>query len=255
LDIAAFNSEVLKTQPINQRIVAEYNIIGLRSKGRRLYCAMADPTDYQAIQAVEFQTGMTVEPIVVEYEKLVRVVRWLGRINEGALLELSALLAEETLAEAAPPIGEVLSESQDAPVVRYIRKVLLDAIDMGASDIHFEPYESMFRIRYRLDGKLHEMVHPSLELKDRLISRVKIIANMDIGEKRLPQDGRFRMTLAKGQSLDFRVSSLPTIYGEKIVIRILDSSQVPFDINEIGFEEEEKELLLQIIASHMAWSW
>lgn len=246
-DIASLDSELFKQQSISQRIIEEYNLVGLCTRARKLYCAMADPTDLQAIQAVQFQTGMTVEPIVVEYDKLVRVVRWLGRVSEGALLELGALLAEEAVT-AAPPIGEVLSESGDAPVVRYIRKIILDAIDMGASDIHFEPYEYSFRIRYRLDGKLHEMVQPPLELKDRLISRVKIIANMDIGEKRLPQDGRFRMTVAKGQALDFRASSLPTIHGEKIVLRILDPSQVPFNIDEIGFEPDEKALLLETIA-------
>jgi type IV pilus assembly protein PilB len=215
-----------------------------------LFVGMSDPTNRALLDEAKFQTGLQVEPIVVEDNKLATVLHKLAQIADSALRELAGENAgAELLAGASPPdeTQDATPEVDDAPIVRYLQKVLLDAINSGASDIHFEPYEKFYRIRYRLDGELYEIAQPPLAIKERLASRIKVISRLDISEKRVPQDGRMKLVLSKSRAVDFRVSTLPTLFGEKIVMRILDSSNATLGIDALGYDPDQREALLWAI--------
>jgi type IV pilus assembly protein PilB len=210
---------------------------------------MSDPSNEQVLQEVKFATGMTTEPIVVEDDKLSVIVRKLTDTSAKTLevatedVDLSGI--EVTDSEAQPELA--MEEVDDAPVVKYVTKILLDAINGGASDIHFEPYEKFYRIRYRLDGVLMEVAQPPLAIKDKVASRIKVISKLDISEKRVPQDGRMKLVLSKNRAIDFRVSTLPTLYGEKLVLRILDAAGVKLGIEALGYEPDQQRLLQDAI--------
>ena len=211
-----------------RRTAAARRVLPLHRRGNRLFVATSDPANLQALEEVRFKTNLIVESVVVEDDKLGQAIHKLVEASGTTLQELASMdELEVDLVEGGDrrrPADEENSEVDDAPVVRYIQKILLDAISAGVSDIHFEPFDKFYRIRYRLDGELMEIAQPPLVIKDKVASRIKIISKLDISEKRVPQDGRMKLVLSKNKAIDFRVSTLPTLFGEKVVVRILDSA-------------------------------
>jgi type IV pilus assembly protein PilB len=250
LDLAAFDDAHIQKNAIDRKLIAAHRVIPLYKRGNRLSIAIADPTNLRALDEIRFQTGMAVDPVVVEEGKLAPLVTKLSESAEDTLKSLASedLNLEFTDEESAEKLDEASAvEVDDAPVVKFIQKMLLDAINDGASDIHFEPYEKNYRVRFRTDGILREIASPPLVIKEKIASRIKVISRLNIAEKRVPQDGRMRLVLSKSRSIDFRVSTLPTMYGEKIVLRILDPSSASLGIEALGYEPEQKRVLLDAI--------
>jgi type IV pilus assembly protein PilB len=251
-DLTSFDFDGLNRDYVDVKMAQTRRVLPLHRRGNRLYVATSDPANLQALEEVRFKTNLVVEPVVVEDDKLaqaiVKLVESTGAtLKDMANLEDIEVGMEEGSAQGNSATIEEESEVEDAPVVKYIQKILLDAISAGASDIHFEPYEKFFRIRYRVDGVLMEIAQPPLAIKDKVASRIKVISKLDISEKRVPQDGRMKMILSKTKAIDFRVSSLPTLYGEKIVMRILDSAGVKLGIEALGYEPDQQKSLLHAI--------
>lgn len=250
LDMNAINPDYLPQKAIDPKLMESYRVMALQSRGNTLFIALSDPTNLHALDEVQFQVGMALSPVVVEDDKL---GKWISKIVSDSDTSFKALGDGDDLdlefknETQAPEPDQQSTEIDDAPVVKYIQKTLLDAINMGASDIHFEPYEKFYRIRYRVDGELREIARPPLAIKDKVSSRIKVISNLDISEKRVPQDGRMKLMLSKSRAIDFRVSSLPTLHGEKIVMRILDPSSATLGIEALGYEPEQKEALLDAV--------
>jgi type IV pilus assembly protein PilB len=247
LDLSGFDFDQINREYFDTRIAQTRRVLPLHKRGNRLYVATSDPANLQALDEVRFKTNLVVEPVVVEDDKLAQAIAKIVESTGTTLKEMAALEDIEIALEdgSVQPSGdEDSSEVEDAPVVRYIQKVLIDAITAGASDIHFEPYEKFYRIRYRLDGILMEVAQPPLAIKDKVASRIKVISRLDISEKRVPQDGRMKLVLSKSKAIDFRVSTLPTLFGEKIVMRILDSSGVKLGIEALGYEPDQQQALL-----------
>ena len=250
LDLGAFDEAHIQKTAIDRKLIAAHRVIPLCRRGNRLAIAMADPTNLRALDEIRFQTGTTVDPIIVEETQLTPLV---AKLSESAQETLKNLTSEdinldfnEDESDRADD-DDAASEVDDAPVVKFIQKMLLDAINDGASDIHFEPYEKNYRIRFRVDGMLREIAAPPLVIKDKIASRIKVISRLNIAEKRVPQDGRMRLVLSKSRAIDFRVSTLPTMYGEKIVLRILDPGSATLGIDALGYEPEQRELLLEAV--------
>ncbi|MET0209233.1 MAG: ATPase, T2SS/T4P/T4SS family, partial [Burkholderiaceae bacterium] len=229
LDLAAFDTDQIQKELIDVRMAQSRRVLPLYKRSNKLYVAVSDPANLQALEEVRFKTNLVPEAIVVEDDKLAAAIARIVEQSGANLKEMSNLEDMEIGLEDgnAPSSASIEDEAdvEDAPVVKYIQKLLTDAISIGASDIHFEPYERFFRVRYRIDGILTEITQPPLAIKDKVSSRIKVISKLDISEKRVPQDGRMKLVLNKTKSIDFRVSTLPTLYGEKIVMRILDPSQ------------------------------
>jgi type IV pilus assembly protein PilB len=249
LDLNAIDGDQLPVNLIDAKIVGNHRVVALGKRGNRLFVAMSDPSNEQVMQEVKFSTGMTMEPIVVEDDKLTLFVK---KITEGGGKGLEKMVEDVDL--QLPDEAEIEAESaasvediDDAPVVKYVTKVLLDAINSGASDIHFEPYEKFYRIRYRQDGVLYDVAQPPLAIKEKIASRIKVVSKLDISEKRVPQDGRMKLTLSKTRAIDFRVSTLPTLFGEKICMRILDPSSATLGIDALGYDPDQKENLMNAI--------
>jgi type IV pilus assembly protein PilB len=250
LDLSGFDVDQINREYFDTRIAQTRRVLPLHKRGNRLYVATSDPANLQALDEVRFKTNLVVEPVVVEDDKLAAAIGKLVEASGATLKEMAALEDIEVTLEAGsaqPAQPDEDSEVEDAPVVRYIQKVLIDAITAGASDIHFEPYERYYRIRYRLDGILMEVAQPPLAIKDKVASRIKVISKLDIAEKRVPQDGRMKLVLSKNKTIDFRVSSLPTLFGEKIVMRILDSSGVKLGVEVLGYEPDQQQALLYAV--------
>ena len=250
LDLTAFDADQINKEYFDTRIAQTRRVLPLHKRGNRLYVATSDPANLQALDEVRFKTNLVVEPVVVEDDKLGAAIAKLIEASGTTLKEMAALEdIEVTLEDGSvqPSAPDEDSEVEDAPVVRYIQKVLIDAITSGASDIHFEPYERFYRIRYRLDGILMEVAQPPLAIKDKVASRIKVISKLDIAEKRVPQDGLMKLVLSKSRAIDFRVSTLPTLFGEKIVMRILDSSGVKLGIEVLGYEPDQQQQLLYAV--------
>ena len=250
LDLEAFDdAHVLKTA-IDRKLIATHRVVPLHKRGNRLSVAIADPTNLRALDEIRFQTGMAVDPVIVDEGQLSPLVTKLSESAEETLKSLTnedinlEFTDEESAEKAEDP---TTLEVDDAPVVKFIQKMLLDAINDGASDIHFEPYEKSYRIRFRTDGILREVASPPLVIKEKIASRIKVISRLNIAEKRVPQDGRMRLVLSKSRAIDFRVSTLPTMYGEKIVLRILDPSSATLGIDALGYDPEQKAILLDAI--------
>jgi type IV pilus assembly protein PilB len=250
LDLRAFDESQLVKDVIDRRLMQTHRVLALAKTGNRLVLAVSDPTNQRALDEIKFQTGLQLDPVVVEDDLLAQIV---GKQSESTETSLRDLVDEdfnleftddETLAKADESAA---ADVDDAPVVRFIQKVLLDAISEGASDIHFEPYEKHYRIRFRVDGMLKEVQQPPLVIKEKIASRIKVVSKLDIAEKRVPQDGRMKLVLSKSRAIDFRVSTLPTLFGEKIVMRILDPSSATLGIDALGYEPTQKELLLNAI--------
>ena len=246
LDLHALPADFTPSRNIDATLMQNQRIMPLMARGNTLFVAVSDPTEAtKSLDEIKFQLGMTISVVLVEEDKL---GKWIEKLTNGNEASMQSLL------DAADGINEVPSSEQqtidvdDAPVVKYLQKILLDAINLGASDIHFEPYEKFYRIRYRIDGVLREIGQPPLTIKEKLASRIKVISNLDISEKRIPQDGRMKLTLSNTRHIDFRVSTLPMINGEKIVMRILDPSSAQLGIEALGYEPEQKEALLNAVS-------
>ncbi|WP_314437299.1 type IV-A pilus assembly ATPase PilB [Massilia timonae] len=249
-DLSAFAPEFLPTSAIDARLMQAQRVIALAKRGNKLSVALSDPTNNQALDQIKFQSEATVEPVIVPHDALLNL---LAAIAKGAEQELSELagddaeieFAEEDQQAATNP--EAASDVEDAPIVRFLNKILVDAVQMGASDIHFEPYEKYYRIRLRVDGVLRDHASPPLSIREKLVSRIKVLARLDIAEKRVPQDGRMRLIMSATRTIDFRVSTLPTLFGEKTVMRILDATQAQMGIDALGYDPDQKALLLEAI--------
>lgn len=249
LNLDSFNDDFLPAKAIDPKLMVSHRVIALQNRNNVLYVAISDPTNLHALDSVQFQMGMTLSPVVVEDDKL---GRWIDKIVESKDTSMSSMNLGDDFdldmgAGDQEEEVEIALEVDDAPVVKFLQKMLLDAINMGASDLHFEPYEKFYRIRYRVDGVLRDIAQPPLAIKDKLASRIKVISNLDISEKRIPQDGRMKLVLSKTRAIDFRVSTLPLIHGEKIVMRILDPTSATLGIEALGYEPEQKEALLYAV--------
>ncbi len=249
LDLNAFDLDQIQKDLVDIKIAQTRRVLPLHKRGNRLYVAVSDPANLHALEEVRFKANLVVEPVVVEDDKLGQAINKLVEASGATLRDVANMEdLEVDLQEGGPAASEEESaEVEDAPVVKYIQKILLDAISAGVSDIHFEPYEKFFRIRYRLDGILMEVAQPPLAIKDKVASRIKVISKLDISEKRVPQDGRMKLVLSKTKAIDFRVSTLPTLFGEKIVMRILDSTGVKLGIEALGYEPDQQQMLLHAI--------
>ena len=249
LDLGAIDVQRLPRGLIEPKLAAQYQLVVLGKRGNRLFIGGADPTDQEAIERIKFATQLSPEWVIVEHDKLARLLEDTGASASEALESLTSGDFEFDLtdeASAAAEAAEVASEVDDAPVVRFLQKMLIDAINARASDLHFEPYEYHYRVRFRIDGELREITQPPIAIKDKLASRIKVISRLDIAEKRVPQDGRMKLKFGS-RAIDFRVSTLPTLFGEKIVIRILDPSSAKLGIDALGYEKIEKDRLLAAI--------
>jgi len=250
LDLAAIDTDQLPGDLIDKKLVGSLRVLAIRKRGNRLAVGVSDPTNVQALDQVKFQTQLALEIVVVEHDKLLKLIE---STTQTAAQSLEKLVDDDI------DFGELLTEApdttqdesaidiDDAPVVRFLQKLLLDAIGDGASDLHFEPYEKFYRIRFRVDGVLREVTQPPLAIKDRLVTRIKVISKLDIAEKRVPQDGRMKLALGGQRAIDFRVSTLPTLFGEKVVMRILDPTQAKMGIESLGYEPEQKAILVDAI--------
>ena len=248
VDLSAVDMDRLPKGLVDSKLTTQYQLVLLGRRGNRLFIGGADPTDQEAAERIKFATQLSPEWVIVEYDKLARLMETQGA---SATETLEALTAEDFEFDVTDDVGttestEVVAEVEDAPVVRFLQKMLIDAINLRASDLHFEPYEYNYRVRFRVDGELREITQPPIAIKEKLASRIKIISRLDISEKRVPQDGRMKMKFGT-KAIDFRVSTLPTLFGEKIVIRILDPSSAKVGIEALGYEKIEKERLLTAI--------
>ncbi len=252
LDLNAIDPLRLPKDLLDRKICQAYRVIVLRKRNNRLIIATADPTDQEAAEKINFATQTGVDWIVAEYDKLCRLVEETSKsasesmediVSSGGDFEFDDLKIEDAPDEAETGLTEV----EDAPIVKFLHKMLLDAFNMRASDLHFEPYEHQYRVRFRIDGELREIASPPVAIRDKLASRIKVISRLDISEKRIPQDGRMKLKVGPNRVIDFRVSTLPTLFGEKIVIRILDPSSAKLGIDALGYDPAEKGKLLQAI--------
>src|SRR5262249_32847598 len=250
LDLDALDLDLEVVKLVDEKLLTKHRILPLLQRGKRLYIAVSDPTNLQALDQVKFQTTLRIEPVVVEQDKLeVRVSRAIEAVDttmqsfEEDDLDLENLEVSAGDDEAG---GDVTNaDVDDAPIVRFVNKVMVDAIKKGASDIHFEPYEKYLRIRLRQDGVLTEFARPPGALAMKLAARIKVMARLDIAERRIPQDGRIKMRLSKNRSIDFRVNTCPTLFGEKVVCRLLDPTSAQLGIDALGYEEWQKKLYLE----------
>ena len=249
LDLSSVDPQRLPRNVIDSKMVLQYQVVVLGKRGNRLFIGGADPTDQEAVERIKFATQLSPEWVIVEHDKLSKMLEGAGNSASETLESMSSGDFEFDVTDdvtAPQESNDAQSEVEDAPVVRFLQKMLIDAINARASDLHFEPYEYHYRVRFRIDGELREITQPPIAIKDKLSSRIKVISRLDIAEKRVPQDGRMKLKFGS-KSIDFRVSTLPTLFGEKIVIRILDPSSAKVGIEALGYEKIEKDRLLKII--------
>ncbi len=253
-DLDAVNLEMEIVRLVSDKLLAKHRVLPIFRRGKRLFLAVADPTNLHAIDEIKFQTSLGIEAVVVEDDKLQKAI---DKAMEQVDTQMSSLSDEEGIdLESLETTGgdDIVDDKvtrddvEDAPIVRFVNKVMLDAIRRGASDIHFEPYEKTYRVRLRMDGVLKELAQPPVQLAQKLSARLKVMARLDIAERRVPQDGRIKMKLSKNRAIDFRVSTCPTLFGEKIVMRILDPAQASLGIDSLGYEPFQKELYTKYLA-------
>ena len=250
-DIPSMDMEASAFKLVDEKLIRQNNALPLFKRGNRLYVAVSDPTNLGAIDEIKFNTGINTEAVLVEDEPLQKAIELALEAMDTTMSELmdADLDNLDITSEDENSAGEDIdsAEISDTPVVRFVNKVLLDAINRGASDIHLEPYEKYFRVRFRHDGVLHEIATPPLALAMRIVARLKVMSRMDIAERRVPQDGRIKMNLSRNRAIDFRVNTCPTLYGEKVVLRILDPTSAQLGIDALGYEEDQKKLFLEAI--------
>ncbi len=253
IDLSVINESLMPEKVIDLKLMLGQQLVAIAKKANKLTIAISDPTNNSALDQVKFQTGMALDVLVVQHDALVKLLDKLSKSSEQSLTELAGddmdleFKEDDLNSGAVDNQAAAAAEIDDAPVVKFLQKMLIDAINMGASDLHFEPYEKFYRIRFRIDGELREIAQPPLAIKEKLASRIKVISKLDISEKRVPQDGRMKIQLTQSKSVDFRVSTLPTLFGEKIVMRILDGSQAQMGIDALGYDADQKEILLNAI--------
>lgn len=250
-DLKAMDLESAPIKLVDERLIQQHHALPLFKRGTRLFVAVSDPTNFAALDEIKFHTGITTDSILVEEDKLTDAINKLFDDMEASMSELLDEDLENLEIDAQDDhvgAGDIKeSDLDEAPVVRFVNKVLVDAINKGASDIHIEPYEKTCRVRFRQDGVLHEITSPPIGLAVRIVARLKVMSRMDIAERRVPQDGRIRMHLSKNRAIDFRVNTCPTLYGEKIVLRILDASVAKMGIDSLGYEDHQKQLFIDAI--------
>ncbi|MCK8107943.1 type IV-A pilus assembly ATPase PilB [Pseudoalteromonas sp. 2CM41L] len=247
-DLKDFDPAQIPEDLVKEKLIRKHHILPLVQKGRKVYIAASDPTDYGAFENFEFSTGLSCEIVVVDYIQLDNKIEQL--LDAAGSLDLSADEFKEFVdldSEGPKETTPKDDDKDDAPIIVYINKILMDAIKKGASDLHFEPYEHKYRIRFRIDGILHEVANPPNTLASKLSARIKVMSRLDIAEKRKPQDGRIKLKITERKSIDFRVSTMPTLWGEKIVMRILDSSSAMLGIDVLGYEEDQKKLYMDAL--------
>ncbi|WP_405118997.1 type IV-A pilus assembly ATPase PilB [Pseudomonas leptonychotis] len=250
VDLNSIDKESQPKDLVSEKLVRQHRVLPLWRRGNKLFIAVADPTNHQAVTDIQFSTGMNTEAILVEDDKLGEAIEKFFDSTTSGLDDLGDIdldgLDVEAVNDDSPDSGEG-NAADDAPVVRFVNKMLLDAVKGGSSDLHFEPYEKSYRVRFRTDGILHEIARPPIQLSPRISARLKVMAGLDISERRKPQDGRIKMRISKSKSIDFRVSTCPTLWGEKIVMRILDSASAQMGIDALGYEEPQKELYMSAL--------
>jgi type IV pilus assembly protein PilB len=253
LDLDAVQLDLDVVKLVSDKLLSKHRVLPLLKRGKRLFVAVSDPTNLHALDEIKFQTGLSIEAVVVEEDKLQKIA---SKTMEQVDTQMPAMSDEDLDLENLEVTGGDEDDAaaaasrddiEDAPIVRFVNKVLLDAIKRGASDIHFEPYEKTYRIRLRLDGFLKEIASPPVQLAVKLAARIKVMSRLDIAERRVPQDGRIKMRISKNRAIDFRVSTCPTLFGEKIVARILDPSSAMLGIDALGYEPEQRELYLKTL--------
>jgi type IV pilus assembly protein PilB len=253
LDLDAVDIDMEAVKSVDQRLLAKHQVLPLVLRGKRLFLGVADPTDLPAIDEIKFQSGMRVDPIIVEQDKLAAMV---NKALEAVDTSMSNFAEDDFDLESLEVGGDedlitddvTRDDVEDAPVVRFVNKIMLDAIKRGASDIHFEPYEKMYRVRTRLDGVLKQVAAPPLALSNKVTARLKVMSRLDIAERRVPQDGRIKLRLSKNRAIDFRVNTCPTLFGEKVVLRILDPTAAKLGIEVLGYEDFQRKLYLDALA-------
>lgn len=249
LDLNAFQQESFPEKVVDEKLIRKHHALPLFMRGNRLFIAVSDPTNIIALDEIKFHTGASVDAILVEDDKLNAAIEkylesqdtTMGDLDDADLDDIDVDQSDDSDNEVSA------SDADDAPIVKYVNKMLLDAIKTGASDLHFEPYEKSYRVRYRTDGILHEVSKPSIKLAPKISARLKVMSQLDISERRIPQDGRIKLKLSKTKAIDFRVNTLPTLWGEKIVLRILDPSSAKMGIDALGYEDVQKELYMDAL--------
>ena len=249
-DLNAITSDSLPIALVSEKLIRQHHALPLLKRGNKLFIAVSDPSNFQALDEIKFHTRLNTETIIVEEDKLVSTIETALEAADTSMTDLldedlDNLVISDGTEEDAQDDGD--SDIDDAPIVRFVNKILLDSIKKGVSDIHLEPFEKTFRIRYRSDGILYEAASPPTNIAHRIVSRIKVMSKMDIAERRVPQDGRIKMKLSKNRAIDFRVSTCPTLFGEKVVMRILDPTSAEIGIEKLGFEPEQQELFLKAI--------
>jgi len=251
LDLASIELDSTTVRESGEKLIRAQHALPLYKRGRKLYLAVSDPTNLQALDEFKFASGFATEAVLVEEDKLNRAIEQAVNLIQASSIGAGDADLENLDIEAgedgAPEEKVVGSDEEDAPIIRYVNKVMVDAIGRGASDIHFEPYEKKYRIRYRMDGELREIASPPVQLAGKLAARLKVMSRLDLAERRVPQDGRIKLKLSATKSIDFRVSTCPTLWGEKVVMRILDSSSAMLGIDALGYEQVQKERYLKAL--------
>jgi len=246
-DLLAIDKDIQPQDLVSEKLIRQHNVMPLFKRGSRLYLAISDPTNQQALSDIQFNTGLMTDAVIVEDDKLHTAIEkyldsatgGLGDMGDADLddLEVQAVTDDDGKKDMG-------ADSDDAPIVRFVNKMLLDAVRIGSSDLHFEPYEKTYRVRFRTDGILHEVAKPPQQLGVRIAARLKVMSSMDLAERRKPQDGRIKLKISKNKSIDFRVNTLPTLWGEKVVLRILDSESAKMGIDALGYEEDQKKMFM-----------
>ncbi|TLY57077.1 MAG: type IV-A pilus assembly ATPase PilB [Gammaproteobacteria bacterium] len=253
-DLDAVTLDLDSVRLVSDKLLAKHRVLPIFRRGKRLFLAVADPTNQHAIDEIKFQTSLAIEAVIVEDDKLQKAVdkaieqvdNQMSALTDAGDVDLESLEVTGGEEELDDKVGR--DDVEDAPIVRFVNKVMLDAIRRGASDIHFEPFEKLYRVRFRMDGVLKEIAQPPVVLAPKLCARLKVMSRLDIAERRVPQDGRIKMKLSKNRAIDFRVSTCPTLFGEKIVLRILDPAQAQLGIDSLGYEPFQKDLYVKYLA-------
>src|SRR5437762_2807498 len=253
-DLDAVSLDLDSVRLVSDKLLAKHRVLPIFRRGKRLFLAVADPTNQHAIDEIKFQTSLAIEAVIVEDDKLQKAVdkaieqvdSQMSALTDAGDVDLESL--ETTGGDEGPDDKVTRDDVEDAPIVRFVNKVMLDAIRRNASDIHFEPYEKIYRVRLRIDGVLKELAQPPVQLAQKLSARLKVMSRLDIAERRVPQDGRIKMKLSKTRAIDFRVSTCPTLFGEKIVMRILDPAAATLGIDALGYEAFQKDLYMKSLA-------
>ncbi len=247
-DLNVLSDDVIPKDLVDEKIVRKFNALPIFNRGQRLFVALSDPTRIDAIDAIAFNSRLSVETVVVEEDKLKKRIDsvYADTMQSFDSFADSDLSVDFEDTEEGDSGETTLTDGVDeAPVVKFVNKMLVDAIRMGASDLHFEPYEKSYRVRFRVDGVMEKVANPPIQLAGKIAARLKVMSQMDISERRIPQDGRIKLKLSKNKAIDFRVNSLPTLFGEKVVLRILDPSAAKLGIDALGYEPDQKEMFLE----------